>query len=64
VFSVWDRLFGTLVQRDTTADERFGVPGEIDAYPQRLGPAFREPLRQTRTLWKDRRSESAAYRFR
>jgi sterol desaturase/sphingolipid hydroxylase (fatty acid hydroxylase superfamily) len=48
VFSIWDRLFGTLVQRDTAADERFGVPGEIDSYPQRFGPAFRQPAVQIR----------------
>src|SRR4029077_5538563 len=48
IFTVWDRLVGTLVRRDTTADERFGVPGEIDTYPQRFAPAFREPARQLR----------------
>ncbi len=48
VFSIWDRLFGTLVQRDTDANERFGVPGEIDSYPQRFGPAFRQPAVQLR----------------
>jgi sterol desaturase/sphingolipid hydroxylase (fatty acid hydroxylase superfamily) len=48
VFSIWDRLFGTLVQRDTTADERFGVPGEIDSYPQSFGAAFRQPALQIR----------------
>ena len=48
IFTIWDRLFGTLVRRDTTADERFGVPGEIDSYPQRFAPAFREPAIQLR----------------
>src|SRR5436190_5047990 len=46
IFTLWDRLFGTLVRRDTSADERFGVPGEIDTYPQRFVPAFREPAMQ------------------
>jgi len=44
VFSVWDRLFGTLVRRDTTDDERYGVPGEIDSYPQRFREAVRQPF--------------------
>ena len=44
IFSIWDRLFGSLVRVDTTPDERFGVPGEIDSYPQRFALAFRQPL--------------------
>jgi sterol desaturase/sphingolipid hydroxylase (fatty acid hydroxylase superfamily) len=48
IFSVWDRSFGTLIRRDTTPDERYGVPGEIDTYPQRFLPAFRNPLVQLR----------------
>jgi sterol desaturase/sphingolipid hydroxylase (fatty acid hydroxylase superfamily) len=48
VFTIWDRLFGTLVRRETAADERYGVPGEIDTYPQRFGAAFRQPLVQFR----------------
>ncbi|HEX2381647.1 MAG TPA: sterol desaturase family protein [Acidimicrobiales bacterium] len=44
IFTIWDRLCGTLVQRDTTTDERFGVPGEVLTYPQAFGPAFRRPL--------------------
>ena len=53
IFTVWDRLFGSLVRADTAAHERFGVPGEIDTYPQRLPSAFRQPLldaRRQRTL--------------
>jgi sterol desaturase/sphingolipid hydroxylase (fatty acid hydroxylase superfamily) len=49
MFTIWDRLFGTLLQLDTTPDERFGVPGEIDSYPQRFGPAFRQPLLEVRS---------------
>jgi sterol desaturase/sphingolipid hydroxylase (fatty acid hydroxylase superfamily) len=44
IFTIWDRLFGSLVRRDTAHDERFGVPGEIDTYPQRFAAAFRQPL--------------------
>jgi sterol desaturase/sphingolipid hydroxylase (fatty acid hydroxylase superfamily) len=44
VFTVWDRLFGTLVQIDTADSEVFGVPGEQNTYPQRFAPAFRQPL--------------------
>jgi sterol desaturase/sphingolipid hydroxylase (fatty acid hydroxylase superfamily) len=46
IFTIWDRLAGSLVRADTTPDERFGVPGEIDTYPQQFAAAFREPLRQ------------------
>ena len=48
IFTVWDRCFGTLIQTDTTPDERYGVPGEIDSYPQRFLPAFRQPVVQLR----------------
>jgi len=48
IFTIWDRCFGTLIQRDTTPDERYGVPGEIDSFPQRFLPAFRSPLAQLR----------------
>ena len=48
MLTVWDRLFGTLLRCDTRPDERFGVPGEIDSYPQRFLPAFREPVAQLR----------------
>jgi sterol desaturase/sphingolipid hydroxylase (fatty acid hydroxylase superfamily) len=49
VFTVWDRLFGRLVVRDATPDERTGVPGEVDTYPQRFVAAFRQPLRSLTT---------------
>jgi sterol desaturase/sphingolipid hydroxylase (fatty acid hydroxylase superfamily) len=48
VFTIWDRIFGTIDRRDTTADERYGVPGEIDSYPQRFRAAFRHPIVQFR----------------
>jgi sterol desaturase/sphingolipid hydroxylase (fatty acid hydroxylase superfamily) len=47
IFTIWDRLAGSLVRVETTSDERFGVPSEIDTYPQRFAVAFREPLRHT-----------------
>jgi sterol desaturase/sphingolipid hydroxylase (fatty acid hydroxylase superfamily) len=46
IFTIWDRAFGTLLRLDTTDDERFGVPGELDTYPQHFTEAFGEPLRQ------------------
>jgi len=48
IFTVWDRLASTLVRADTTDDERYGVPGEIDTYPQTFTAAFRQPLADTR----------------
>jgi sterol desaturase/sphingolipid hydroxylase (fatty acid hydroxylase superfamily) len=48
IFTIWDRLFGSLVRVDTTDDERFGVPGEIDTYPQCFPTAFRQPLEDLR----------------
>jgi sterol desaturase/sphingolipid hydroxylase (fatty acid hydroxylase superfamily) len=46
IFTVWDRLFGLLVSRDAAPWERPGVPGEMEAYPQRFAEAFRQPLRE------------------
>lgn len=48
IFTIWDRMFDTRCRLDTTDDDRFGVPGEIDTYPQRFIDAFREPVRQNR----------------
>lgn len=59
VFTIWDRLFGSLAPRDTAEEERFGVPGEIDTYPQRFAAAFREPLLQTRRQSRDKRAADA-----
>jgi sterol desaturase/sphingolipid hydroxylase (fatty acid hydroxylase superfamily) len=53
VFTIWDRIFGSLLRLDTAPDERYGVPGEIDTYPQHFGAAVRQPFRQIRR----RRSE-------
>jgi len=56
IFTFWDRLFGTLVRRDTEATERFGAPEEIDSYPQRFRPAFVRPIVQNRQRRKARRA--------
>jgi sterol desaturase/sphingolipid hydroxylase (fatty acid hydroxylase superfamily) len=45
IFNIWDRLFASFVSLDTTANERFGCPGEIDTYPQRFRDAVRRPPR-------------------
>jgi lathosterol oxidase len=57
IFTLWDRVCGTLVRRDTGPDERFGVPGEIDSYPQHFRPAFVQPLVQNRQARVARRSD-------
>ena len=44
ILTVWDRLAGTLVRADTSPEERYGVPGEVDTYPQRFADAFRQPF--------------------
>jgi sterol desaturase/sphingolipid hydroxylase (fatty acid hydroxylase superfamily) len=62
VFTIWDRLLGTLVRRDTSADERYGVPGEIDSYPQRFGAAFRHPLTEVRQQRADKRPTATSVR--
>jgi sterol desaturase/sphingolipid hydroxylase (fatty acid hydroxylase superfamily) len=46
VLSVWDRMFGNFVSMDTTDDERFGCPDEIDTYPQRFADAVGQPPRE------------------
>jgi sterol desaturase/sphingolipid hydroxylase (fatty acid hydroxylase superfamily) len=44
IFTIWDRLARTLTRIDTTDDEHYGVPGEIDTYPQHFLAAFHQPL--------------------
>ena len=48
IFTVWDRAFAWFINIDTDPAEPVGVPGEIDAYPQRLAAAFRQPFREIR----------------
>jgi len=48
VFTLWDRLSGRLLTRDASPEERTGVPGELDLYPQRFAAAFGQPLREAR----------------
>jgi sterol desaturase/sphingolipid hydroxylase (fatty acid hydroxylase superfamily) len=45
-FSVWDRLFGSLVALDPPADATLGVPGEVESYPQSFLPQLVEPFRR------------------
>jgi sterol desaturase/sphingolipid hydroxylase (fatty acid hydroxylase superfamily) len=45
VFTIWDRLRGTLVVRDTSPDAALGVAGEVTTYPQGWLRQFLEPLR-------------------
>jgi len=46
VFSVWDRLRGALVVEDLMPATPFGVPGEVESYPQGWGRQLVEPLRR------------------
>jgi sterol desaturase/sphingolipid hydroxylase (fatty acid hydroxylase superfamily) len=55
VFTIWDRMFGTLLRHDAAPNERFGVPGEIDTYPQHFSSAVRQPLVDTRRQHGHRR---------
>jgi sterol desaturase/sphingolipid hydroxylase (fatty acid hydroxylase superfamily) len=48
VLTIWDRMMGRLVSRDVSPQERFGVPGEIDTYPQRFADALRQPMKEAR----------------
>jgi sterol desaturase/sphingolipid hydroxylase (fatty acid hydroxylase superfamily) len=57
IFTFWDRCFGTLIRVETAPQERYGVPGEIDSYPQRFRVAFRQPFVQLRS---ERRSSTRA----
>jgi sterol desaturase/sphingolipid hydroxylase (fatty acid hydroxylase superfamily) len=62
IFTIWDRCLGTLIRRDTTPDERYGVPGEIDSYPQQFLAAFRNPIVQLRQQRADKLHASAGTR--
>lgn len=50
VFSLWDRIGGSLLRRDTGPEVRLGVPGELDSYPQGWWPQLREPFAAAATL--------------
>ncbi len=58
MFTVWDRVLGTLLRRDTSDDDRYGVPGEIDSYPQHFATAVRQPVLQIRLLRQERHAPS------
>src|SRR5262249_33697001 len=46
LFTLWDRMRGTLVQADLKETCAFGVADEIDSYPQGWLPQFVEPMRR------------------
>jgi sterol desaturase/sphingolipid hydroxylase (fatty acid hydroxylase superfamily) len=48
ILTIWDRVFGSLAPAETAEVERFGVPGEIDSYPQRFVVSFRQPFADLR----------------
>lgn len=50
VFSLWDRLAGSLVSKETDAGERLGVPREEETYPQSWWHQLREPFRMSGRL--------------
>jgi sterol desaturase/sphingolipid hydroxylase (fatty acid hydroxylase superfamily) len=48
VFTLWDRLRGTLVTHGLAPAASLGVPGELDSYPQTWARQQLEPLRAVR----------------
>jgi sterol desaturase/sphingolipid hydroxylase (fatty acid hydroxylase superfamily) len=44
IFSVWDRLFGTLETNPTALLQPIGVPGAVDSYPQTWPQQFFAPF--------------------
>ena len=44
VFTLWDRLLGKLDVRESSTDVIFGVPGEVETYPQGWWPQLVQPL--------------------
>lgn len=50
IFTLWDRLAGSLVVRDTSIDEPLGVPDEVETYPQSFRGALTEPFRTFHAL--------------
>jgi sterol desaturase/sphingolipid hydroxylase (fatty acid hydroxylase superfamily) len=54
IFNLWDRLFGSFISLDTSGEERFGCPGEIDTYPQRFRDAIRQPPRDMKAQLRRR----------
>lgn len=48
IFSLWDRLRGTLLTDVSARQEPLGVPGEVETYPQSWLPQLMEPWRRVR----------------
>jgi sterol desaturase/sphingolipid hydroxylase (fatty acid hydroxylase superfamily) len=46
LLTLWDRLRGALVVRELAAGEIYGVPGEVESYPQGWLRQLVEPLRR------------------
>jgi sterol desaturase/sphingolipid hydroxylase (fatty acid hydroxylase superfamily) len=46
IFSLWDRLRGSLVTDAGAAPLRLGVPGEVDSYPQSWPAQLAQPFRK------------------
>jgi sterol desaturase/sphingolipid hydroxylase (fatty acid hydroxylase superfamily) len=46
VFTFWDRLRGTFIRKNVNIDSKFGVPGEVDTYPQGWLLQLIEPFRR------------------
>jgi sterol desaturase/sphingolipid hydroxylase (fatty acid hydroxylase superfamily) len=44
IFTIWDRLGGSLLRTDARPDAALGVPGEVESFPQRFSRAFRRPM--------------------
>jgi sterol desaturase/sphingolipid hydroxylase (fatty acid hydroxylase superfamily) len=59
VFTIWDRLRGTLLVRDTSPDVALGVAGEVTTYPGGWLAQLVEPPRRLLAAWPSRRSSAA-----
>ena len=46
VFTAWDRVTNRFVSVRSAPWDKFGVPGEVESYPQRFVDAVREPLKE------------------
>jgi sterol desaturase/sphingolipid hydroxylase (fatty acid hydroxylase superfamily) len=46
VFTAWDRVTNRFVSMPSAPWDEFGVPGEVESYPQRFVDAVREPLKE------------------
>jgi lathosterol oxidase len=56
IFSLWDRLRGTLLTTATARQELLGVPGEVETYPQSWLLQLVEPPRRLWRFYRQKRS--------